>query len=233
MKKASIIFENVNLAFPEYDNRSFKKRLISVFREKPNRKPNLKGLFNLNFKITKGERIGLYGPNGSGKTSLLRMISGIYTPSNGNVVINGKILSLLNVSMGLDEDATGVENIILKGLLLGLDKNKITALLPKIIKFAGLGNDLFLPLRLYSDGMKLRLAFSISTILSSDILLLDEWISVGDEKFQKKASVLLNSLIKKSSILIFASHQKELLNKICNRIFIIDSGRITKEVNKL
>ena len=233
MKKVNINFENVNLIFPNYNNRSLKKRLLSIFTKYDSGSLNLKGLWDMSFNIKKGDRIGLYGPNGSGKTSLLRTISGIYTPSSGKVEVNGKILSLLNVSMGLDDDANGIENITLKCLLLGLDKKQINKFSPKIIEFSDLGDDIYLPIRLYSDGMKLRLAFSISTILSSDILLLDEWISVGDEKFQKKASLLLDALIKDSSILIIASHQKELLNSLCSRIFILESGKIVKEVTEL
>ena len=230
-----IKFKNVDMIFPDVNiNNSLKKRFLQFSSSRSIRQP-IKistGLRNLNFQINSGDRIGLYGPNGSGKTTLLRLMNNIYSPTKGEISTNGKILSLLDISMGLDSDANGYENIILRGLILGLSQKEIRSKINEIAKFSELGDFLSAPIRIYSSGMKVRLAFSIITVIKSDILILDEWLSVGDDKFNKKASSKINTMVKDSSILVIASHSKEILNKVCNRIFLLENGQVSKEINQ-
>lgn len=184
----------------------------------------------MSFEIQAGERIGLYGHNGSGKTTLLRVLTGAYAPTGGYLEVKGRVASLLDISMGMDGDATGWENIILRGLMMGLRPEDIRSRIDEIGSFSELGPYLDMPLRTYSSGMQVRLAFSVSTIIDADILLLDEWLSVGDEEFQKKASDRLHELINKSSIMVIASHSKSLLKQVCTRIFVMEHGKIVTEM---
>jgi len=162
----------------------------------------------------------------------LRLINKIYMPTNGNITISGSVLSLLDISMGLDSDANGYDNIILRGLILGLTHEEIKTKVDEIKEFSELGDYLSAPIRIYSSGMKVRLAFSIITVMKPEILVLDEWLSVGDESFNKKASDKLQEMIEETSILIIASHSKEILNKVCNRIFLLEDGKIHKEIDQ-
>ena len=159
----------------------------------------------------------MIGHNGSGKSSLLKAIAGIYSPTNGSIVVNGSITSMLDITIGLNNDSTGLENIIISGLLMGLSKEKIKGLKDEIIDFSGLNDFIHLPLRTYSSGMAMRLAFSIASTISSDIILIDEWISVGDSEFSLKVKNRLNEMIMKSKVMVIASHDLELCQKICNR----------------
>ena len=151
-------------------------------------------------RFTEGERVGLIGHNGSGKTTLLRTLSGVYAPVRGELKVQGKIASLLDVSMGLDPDATGFENIYLRGILDGLKPARIRSKIDEIADFSELGDYLNLPVRTYSSGMMLRLAFAISTSVEADILIMDEWLSVGDAEFSIKAAERLEGLVGKASI---------------------------------
>jgi lipopolysaccharide transport system ATP-binding protein len=191
----------------------------------------VRALDGLNFEIRPGDRIGLYGHNGSGKTTLLRVMTGAYAPTSGYLEVHGRVASLLDISMGMEGDATGWENILLRGLMMGMQPDEIRARMPEIGEFSGLGDYLNMPLRTYSSGMQVRLAFAVSTIVNADILMLDEWLSVGDEDFQKKAAVRLHELIEKSSIIVLASHSKDLLKSICTRVFMMERGKVIAVVS--
>jgi lipopolysaccharide transport system ATP-binding protein len=236
MNNFFIEFENVDMIFPDVTiNNSIKKRFLKKIFNSSDTYPSINittGLKDLSFKINSGDRVGLYGPNGSGKTTLLRLINKIYMPTNGNITISGSVLSLLDISMGLDSDANGYDNIILRGLILGLTHEEIKTKVDEIKEFSELGDYLAAPIRIYSSGMKVRLAFSIITVMKPEILVLDEWLSVGDESFNKKASDKLQEMIEETSILIIASHSKEILNKVCNRIFLLEDGKIHKEIDQ-
>ena len=183
-------------------------------------------LKNLNLQISSGDRVALVGHNGAGKSSLLRAIAGIYYPVSGTIECEGKIASLFDISFGVDEEATGYENILLRGLMMGLTKEEIKTKQEEICLFSGLGQFLDLPTKTYSSGMSLRLLFSISTSIDADIILMDEWIAAGDQEFVEKANKRLMDLVDKSKILVIASHNIDLLKSICNRVIKLKSGEV-------
>ena len=186
-------------------------------------------LDSLNFRIESGERVALLGHNGSGKTTLLRALAGVYTPSGGELTVVGNITSLLDISLGMDPEATGVENIFLRGTLMGLTRNEIEARFDAIAAFADIGEFLNLPVRTYSSGMQMRLAFAVSTSIHTDIILMDEWLSVGDADFSAKASTRLNELVEGASILVLATHSPDLMRDTCNRCLRLEHGTMVSD----
>ncbi|NKJ38549.1 lipopolysaccharide transport system ATP-binding protein [Rhizobium sp. SG570] len=186
----------------------------------------VRGLDSISLELKEHDRVGLIGHNGSGKTTLLRVLTGVYAPTSGKIDINGKCTSLINISLGIDPEATGRQNIFLRGALLGFRKEEMKRRLDEIEEFSELGGFLEMPVRTYSTGMQLRLAFSISTILQPEILIMDEWLATGDEGFKAKANKRLNELVEKTQILVIASHAKELLAQNCNRVIWLEHGRV-------
>jgi lipopolysaccharide transport system ATP-binding protein len=186
----------------------------------------VRALDGISVRLDVGDRVGLIGHNGSGKSTLLKLLGGIYHPTSGTVSRSGVIGSLLDISLGMSPDATGRENIYLRGALQGMSRAEITRLIPGIIEFSELGDFIELPMRTYSSGMLLRLAFSVSTVLSPDILLMDEWLAVGDEAFQAKAEERLHSVVSRTSILVIASHSAALIRNQCNRVLYLEHGRL-------
>ncbi len=235
MKKI-ICAERITVNFPIFENshRSLKKTVLNMstggrIGHSASQHPYVTALEDINFTFEEGSRVGLLGHNGSGKTTLLRVLSGIYAPVKGQLLVRGRIASLLDVSMGLDPDATGFENIYLRGILEGLKPNRIRSKIEEIAEFTDLGVYLNLPIRTYSSGMMLRLAFAISTSVEADILIMDEWLSVGDQSFSVKASHRLDEMIGKTSILVVASHDHGLIDRICNRKIKLESGHIVSD----
>lgn len=232
---AHIKANNLVVEFPIYQNseRSMRKTIIQAATggrlEGNNRRVVIRAIDGINFTIRDGDRIGLVGHNGSGKSTLLRVLSDIYEPAGGVLDIDGSVSSLLDIGMGFDPEATGKENIILRAITMGVSPKRIRPKIDEIMEFSGLGDYLHLPVRTYSSGMMLRLAFSVSTAIGADILLMDEWLSVGDEDFQKKASQRMHDLINQSSIVVLASHDHHLLHRVCNRIFHLEHGKIVRE----
>lgn len=186
----------------------------------------VRALHDLSFQLADGDRVGLVGHNGAGKSTLLRVLSGVYAPTHGQVLLQGQVASLIDVSLGIDHEATGRENIFLRGALLGLSKKQIQENLDSIIAFSELGDFINMPVRTYSSGMHLRLAFSISTVIRPEILLMDEWLSVGDEGFKHKAEAQMAELVESTKILVIASHSRDLIMKICNRVLWLEHGMI-------
>lgn len=238
----SIIARDLTVEFPILENshRSLKKAVLNLttggkIGHDASQHVTVTALDSLNFEFNQGDRIGVVGHNGSGKTTLLRVLSGVYAPTRGDLKIHGKIASLLDVSMGLDPDATGFENIYLRGILDGLRPKTIRDKTEEIADFSELGEYLNLPVRTYSSGMMLRLAFAISTSVEADILIMDEWLSVGDADFSAKAATRLESLVNKASILILASHSPELIARVCNRQIRLEHGKIvhSTEVSRI
>lgn len=234
--KASISVENITVEFPIYENshRSLKKRVFNLstggaIANEAGAHPIVKAIDGLTFNLAHGERVGLVGHNGSGKTTLLRVLSGVYSPVRGAIKTNGKIASLLDVSMGLDVDATGFENIYLRGILEGLRPKQIKEKIDDIAEFSDLGEFLNFPVRTYSSGMMLRLAFAMSTSVEADILIMDEWLSVGDENFSKKAILRLENLVNNAAILVIASHDLSLIARICTRKITLQHGKIISD----
>lgn len=190
---------------------------------------NVTALDQISLEIFDGERVGLLGHNGAGKSTLLRVLSGVYRPTSGRCSVEGKIGTLIDISLGLNTESTGRENIFLIGRLHGLGRREVDLLMDQIITFSGLGDFIDMPVRTYSSGMQLRLVFSVATSLVPEILVMDEWLSVGDKEFRSVAENRLTSIVNQSSILIFASHSRELLEKVCTRGIVLDRGQITAD----
>jgi ABC-type polysaccharide/polyol phosphate transport system ATPase subunit len=186
----------------------------------------VRALSHISLTVNDGDRLALIGHNGAGKSTLLRVIAGIYRPTSGEIAVQGRRVPLFDISLGADEEGTGRENILVRGLLMGLTRTEIEERIDEIIEFSELGEFLDLPTKTYSSGMMLRLLFSIATSLDSEILLMDEWIAAGDEKFILRANQRLLDLVERSSILIFASHNVDLLRYVCNRAALLSAGEI-------
>lgn len=207
--------------------RKFIKSTIGgLFSSKSNNEVTVSALDKISFEFYKGDKIGLLGHNGAGKSTLLRTLAGVYTPTKGDLFVKGKIVSLLDISSGFDADATGFENILIRSILFGLPKKEIKNKIDRIAEFSELEEFLNMPLRTYSSGMLLRLAFSIIAHIEADIILMDEWLSVGDEKFQKKVTTKLDELLSKASLLVIATHSEEIIDRVCNRKIVLEHGKI-------
>jgi lipopolysaccharide transport system ATP-binding protein len=183
-------------------------------------------LDSLNLDFESGSRVGLIGHNGAGKTTLLRLLTGVYEPTSGVCIREGQISSLMDISMGFSSDASGIENIYLRAAFLGLTRKQTDGMLESIVDFSELGDFVNLPVRTYSSGMLLRLAFAVSTAIEPEILIMDEWLAVGDAAFQQKAEMRIRKVVEASDILVIASHGKDLLKKVCNRIIWFEHGKI-------
>ena len=223
-----IIFENVSLNYPiSTKNLSLRKNIINSIFGSNIKKNYIESLKKINLKLEKGV-YGLYGANGSGKTSFLKVIAGIYPPSSGQIKVNGSIGSMIDFRFGLSKDFTGNECIELRLIAQGIKKDKRKELINKIKIETELGEYLNLPIKTYSAGMKFRLAFFTSLNVQSDILLLDEWIGTADQNLRDKVDKLISERIAKSKITLIASHNLDRLKKICNNIIYFEKGEISK-----
>mgnify|MGYP006090555249 CR=1 FL=1 len=230
---AHIYLEDVAVDFPLYSgaSRSLKTSLLHlgsggrIGRNLSNR-ICVQALHNISLELNNGDRVGIVGPNGAGKTTLLRVLSGVYEPSSGKISRSGKIAALFDVALGMDTEATGYENITMRGMLLGLSRSEINSKIEEISEFTELGDYLKIPVRTYSSGMLLRLAFAVCTSVEPEILLMDEWIGVGDAKFLEKAKSRLDDFVSRSQILALASHSNDLIRQVCNKAVLIDKGGI-------
>ena len=224
MSNVKIEIKKINFSYIVRKNISLKKKLLNItpkIGKKINyREQKIKVFDNFSLNISAGERIGIIGLNGTGKTTLLKLINNLYVPDNGTIVVNGKIASLISLTSGMNMFATGLENIFIKGCYLGYSRDHIKKNLANIISFSELGNYLHLPTNTYSSGMILRLNFSIITQFDVDIIIMDEWLSLGDENFKKKAYIRLNSFVKRASILLITSQNKENIKNIKNIKFL-------------
>lgn len=219
--------------FPIYQgaNRSLKLALLAgstagnLGRDALNR-ISVCALNNITFDVQDGERVGLLGTNGSGKTTLLKVLAGIYRPTRGRFAASGQVSALLDASVGLNPEATGRENIILRGMYMGIHPREMRAHVEEVAEFSELGTYLDMPVRTYSAGMMIRLAFATSTCIQPEILLMDEWLAAGDAHFLAKAQRRLEEFVRGSSIMVLASHSLELLETWCNRGILLQQGRI-------
>lgn len=231
---AIISLKNVSVSFPIYGagSASLKKTLAaSVTGGRFGKETGVnvvQALSGINLELKSGDRLGLIGHNGAGKSTLLRTLAGVYEPSSGDFVREGTVASLIDLSLGIEPDASGLENIRLRGLVMGMSKKQLDELTPEICEFSGLGEYVNMPVRTYSTGMLMRLAFSISTSVQADILLMDEWLSVGDAEFTEKAEKRMKDVVSGAGILVLASHSPELIAKECNRVIHLEHGRITE-----
>jgi homopolymeric O-antigen transport system ATP-binding protein len=186
----------------------------------------VQALDDVSFALNQGDRLGLVGHNGAGKTTLIRVLAGIYEPTRGSLRMVGRNVPMFDIGLGMDEEASGYENIRIRGLILGLTPEEIEARVPEIAEFAELGDYLELPIRTYSSGMLLRLVFSIAASIHGDIILMDEWIAVGDAHFRKKTHDRLQEITARSGIVVLASHDHGLLRDTCNLGLYLDGGRV-------
>jgi ABC-2 type transport system ATP-binding protein/lipopolysaccharide transport system ATP-binding protein len=232
---ASITLRSVGVEFPIYNarGRSLKtnilRRVGGRIEGQGSEIVTVGALRGVDLYLAAGDRLALVGHNGAGKSTLLRVLSGAYEPSRGSVAIRGKVSSLLDMTLGMDVELTGRENIVPRGAILGLTFREIDALTPAIEEFAELGGFIDLPMRTYSTGMALRLAFGVSTAVQPDVLLLDELITFGDGAFARKAEARMQQLVEKSRILVLASHSPDMLRRYCNKAVLMREGQIVLE----
>jgi len=233
MSDVFIELTNVTVEFPVYNayGRSLKRSLVSITTGGKlglgkNDRVIVRALENINLQIEHGDRVALIGHNGAGKTTLLRVLAGVYEPTGGQIASSGKIAALSDIMLGIDMESTGHENISIRGRLLGLDRKEVELRREEIAEFSGLGEFLDMPVRTYSSGMVLRLAFAVSTSVVPDILLLDEWIGAGDATFLGKAEDRLDRLVGQTGILVLATHSLSLATRVCNRALWMEHGSI-------
>ena len=230
---ADIRLEGVTVVFPVFDTttRSLKSRLLHqgsggrIGRDTGNRLC-VRALDNVTLRFENGARVGLIGCNGAGKTTLLRVLAGAYEPTRGRVWRCGRTASLLNLSLGMDPEATGYENIMMRGLFLRLRPEEIRERMQDVAEFTELGDYLAMPVRTYSDGMRLRLAFAVSTCFDPEILLMDEWLSVGDRAFVEKARRRLEGFMDRARIIVLASQNLTLVERVCTTGVLLEAGRV-------
>lgn len=228
-----ILLNNVSVDIPIFNSqgRSLKKTIMGMATGgriglTESGRTVVRSLDHLNLEIKSHERVGLIGHNGAGKSTLLRVLSSVYEPTEGVAKITGSIGSLIDISLGIDLEATGLENIYLRSALLGIPKKNVDKELNSLVEFTELGDFINMPVRTYSTGMHMRLAFAVSTMISPDILLMDEWLSVGNQSFQEKAENRLNRLIERTNILVIATHSRRLVERCCTRVLWLEHGRL-------
>ncbi|RWC62582.1 ABC transporter ATP-binding protein [Mesorhizobium sp.] len=231
---AHVSLKSVTLDLPIYSarSRSFKNAILSAgtggrINSADENTVVVRALSGVSLELAAGDRLGLIGTNGAGKSTLMRVISGIYHPTTGSIDVSGSVGSLFDMGLGIDAEATGYENIRIRGLLLGLSRSKIEELIPEIESFTELGSYLDMPIRTYSTGMQARLAFAISTAIQPDILVLDEGIGAGDTHFMHKARIRLESFMRSVGVLVLASHSEGLVRDFCNKCIVMHRGRAT------
>jgi ABC-type polysaccharide/polyol phosphate transport system ATPase subunit len=231
---ASIVLNGVGVSFPIYQTmaRSVKRTALRtavgglIGTSLETGRVSVQALSDISISLVSGDRLALVGQNGAGKTTLLRVLAGIYSPSMGNISAVGHRVPIFDIGLGLDDEATGYENIILRGLVMGATRSQMEACKSEIAEFSELGSYLDMPVRTYSSGMVLRLLFSIATTINADILLMDEWLSVGDKDFVEKADRRLQSLVNRAHILVLASHDLTLLRRLCTQALWLEGGRV-------
>ncbi len=226
MSKA-ISVKDLHITYKSLKSVSSKRAIFSFGKNKLETFEAVKGV---SFDVEEGQVVGLIGKNGSGKSTLLRSIAGIFSPDKGEIELYGKSVSLLSIGVGFKTNLSGRENIFLSGLLMGFKKSEIEAKLSDIIEFSELGSFIDKPVKTYSSGMYSKLAFSITAVMETDIMLVDEVLSVGDEKFKKKSYDKIKELISdKTRTVIIVSHNSETLKKLCDHIIWINNGTLMME----
>ena len=228
-----VTLDRVSVSFPVYQggSRSLKKRVLfhgsaGKIGSDANHKIIIEALREVSLSLSAGDRLALIGANGAGKTTLLRTMAGIYEPTGGRVVMYGRISPMFDISLGIDADLSGYENMRLRALLLGLSPRAIEEYLPDIVEFTELGDYLDMPVRTYSAGMILRLAFAVATCFEPEIILMDEWILAGDAHFMGKAEARVQNFVERASVMVLASHDLKLCSRWCNMGAWLDQGRI-------
>lgn len=224
MQEIVIRFKNVTKIYKLFKND--KKRLLYTFCKKIGYKEK-RAVDDVSFRIMKGESVALFGKNGAGKSTILKMITGVAFPTSGTIEVNGRVSALLELTSGFDPEFTGRENIYLKGQLLGISNQEIKELEQDIIDFAEIEEYIDQPVRTYSSGMKARLGFSINVNIRPEILIVDEALSVGDEEFKNKCTTKVNEIIQKDNVtLLFVTHSTAMAKEFCKRGIVMEKGKL-------
>jgi lipopolysaccharide transport system ATP-binding protein len=232
---ASIVVDNVSIDFPLYHGnaRSLKKMVFAAasgrFGADQQNRVVVQALRDISFTLNPGDRLALVGGNGAGKTTLLRTLAGIFEPIAGRLRVEGVVGSLLDATLGMNPELSGRENIMLRGLYNGMSKAEIALMAEDVAEFAELGEFLELPVRFYSSGMSVRLAFAMATAIKPQILLMDEWFLAGDAGFMEKARHRLESLVRKAEILVLSSHLEGIVLEWATRVIWLDGGRVRED----
>lgn len=220
----AIKVEGLNISYKCLNAYSIKKNFFKLKKTKTEVHEAVK---NVSFQVREGEILGIVGKNGSGKSTMLRAIAGIFSPDSGTIDLYGHSVSLLSIGVGFQKSLSGKENIMLSGMLLGFSEEEVRRQMPDIIDFAGLGKFINMPVKTYSSGMYSKLAFSITAILKTDIMLIDEVLSVGDAKFKKKSYRKMKELIsEKDRTVVIVSHNNDTLRSLCDRILWLHDGEV-------
>jgi lipopolysaccharide transport system ATP-binding protein len=226
MKTISV--NHVSKAYKQYHSRW--GRLLEWMMPSTHKRHDLKWILrDIHFDVNPGEAVALVGINGAGKSTLLKMITGTTQPTAGNIDINGRVAALLELGMGFHPDFTGRQNVFMAGQLMGLQANEIAAMMPEIEAFAEIGDYIDEPVRVYSSGMQMRLAFSVATAIRPDVLIVDEALSVGDAYFQHKSFERIKDFKKLGTTLLIVSHDKQAIQSICDRAILLNAGRLEIE----
>ena len=224
MKELAIEVKDLCINYRGLKSYYIKKSLLKGHHEKAE---VFEAVKHVSFSVEKGEILGLVGKNGSGKSTILNAIAGIFAPNHGSIDLHGNTVSLLSIGVGFQRELSGRENIILSGMLLGFSEKQVRERMDEIIEFSELGEFIEAPVRTYSSGMYSKLAFSITAILETDIMLIDEVLSVGDAKFKKKSYNKMKGLIEdENRTVIIVSHSSETIRNLCNKVLWLDSGEI-------
>ena len=225
-EKHAIEVKDLVISYQNLKKTSIKKTLLHLKRQKPDRFVAVKGI---SFYVREGEILGIIGKNGSGKSTTLNALAGIFSPDSGSIDLNGHSISLLSIGVGFIREMTGRDIITLSGMLLGFTEEQVKAKEQEIIDFAEIGEFIDMPVRTYSSGMYSKLAFSITAILETDIMLIDEVLSVGDQKFKKKSYEKMKSLISnKDRTVVIVSHSIETLKQLCDTVMWMHEGQIKR-----
>jgi ABC-type polysaccharide/polyol phosphate transport system ATPase subunit len=229
---ACVEVKNVSLIYPIYgaSARSFKSTLFNIATggrlARDRGGITVKALTGVSFKLEKGDRLAVLGHNGAGKSTLLKVLANIYEPSEGIVNVQGRVSCLFDIMMGMDEELNGYENIALRGVVLGLSRREVQKIVPQVEAFAELGEYMHVPIKSYSSGMKVRLAFGIITHVFSEILLIDEIVNVGDARFLAKAKTQMLNLIHASDFMVLSTHDVNIVRELCNKALWLDKGSL-------
>jgi ABC-2 type transport system ATP-binding protein len=227
----SIALSGAGVDFPVFDgrSRSMKKAVLGLVGgniDSARRVPVIEALRDIDLNLGHGARLGLVGHNGAGKSTLLRLLAGIYEPTRGTAEIRGRVAPVFDLGVGMDPEISGYDNIIIRGLFLGMTRRQMQARIDDIADFTELGDFLSLPLRTYSTGMRIRLALGVVTSIDPEILLLDEGIGAVDAAFLDRAKQRLAELVERAGLLVFASHSEDFLRQLCDTALWLEHGRI-------
>ncbi|WP_421788185.1 ABC transporter ATP-binding protein [Hyphobacterium sp.] len=226
----AVVSDRADVSTPSGDTEgSLTHRNSTLIRGADNSIIGVRALSGVSFDLESGGRLAVIGENGSGKTTLLQVLADIYTPDSGEVMIEGRTTSVVNINLGMSLEASGHSNITLRGLAAGRTRKEIEEHRADIVAFSELGEFLDLPVQTYSAGMRMRLNFAIATAFEPEILILDEWLSAGDAAFRKKATARMQSFVEQAGILILASHSRPLMEATCDRAIWLDHGKVRAE----